>query len=68
MDEHRKDEQHQLVRLKGAFISEDGESFLCIRQYYLNDLTTGNLIDGRTLQGRKFRLMPKEIKKEIEDE
>ncbi len=45
------------LKLKAVFISEDGETFLCIRQYYLDDLCTGKFIDGRTFQGKKFKLI-----------
>jgi hypothetical protein len=44
-------------QLKAILITEDGENFLCIRQFYVNDLRTGQLIDGKIYQGRKFKLM-----------
>lgn len=43
-------------QLKAILITEDGENFLCIRQFYVNDLRTGQLIDGKIYQGRKFKL------------
>lgn len=42
---------------KLVLITEDGETFLCIRQLYVNDLRTGKLLDGKLYQGRKFKLM-----------
>lgn len=54
--------EQKAVRLKASFISEDGKTFLCIRQFYLNDLSTGELINGQTLQGKKFRLIETEVK------
>lgn len=44
-------------QLKAILITEDGENFLCIRQFYVNDLCTGVLLDGKIYQGRKFKLM-----------
>lgn len=49
-------------QLKAVLITEDGETFLCIRQLYLNDLCTGSLIDGKRYQGRRFKLIPEEEK------
>jgi len=51
------------LQLKAVFITEDGESFLCIRQFYANDLRTGTLLDGKQYQGRRFRLIPEEKEK-----
>jgi len=47
-------------QIKGIFITEDGENFLCIRQLYVNDLYTGKLLDGKIYQGRKFKLVKEE--------
>jgi hypothetical protein len=47
-------------QLKAILITEDGENFLCIRQFYLNDLYTGKLLDGKHYQGRRFKLIPEE--------
>jgi len=47
-------------QLKAILITEDGENFLCIRQLYVNDLCTGNLLDGKIYQGRKFKLVKEE--------
>ena len=49
-------DKHQL---KAVLITEDGENFLCIRQLYVNDLCTGQLLDGKIYQGRRFKLMEK---------
>ncbi len=54
-------EKHQL---KAIFITEDGENFLCIRQLYVNDLRTGKLLDGKLYQGRNFKLVKEEGKKD----
>jgi hypothetical protein len=44
-------------KLKGIFITEDGENFLCIRQLYANDLCTGVLLNEKIYQGRRFKLL-----------
>jgi hypothetical protein len=48
------DTKHQA---KLILITEDGVTFLCIRQLYANDLRTGQLLDGKIYQGRKFKLI-----------
>lgn len=48
-------------QLKGIFITEDGETFLCIRQLYVSDLHTGKLLDGKIYQGRNFKLVKEEV-------
>lgn len=48
------------VKLKALFISEDEESFLCIRQYYANSLRTGQFLDKKNFQGRRFKLIQEE--------
>lgn len=55
-------------QIKGIFITEDGENFLCIRQLYVNDLCTGKLLDGKIYQGRKFKLVKEEENYENEHE
>ena len=45
------------LNFKGLFITEDGENFLCIRQFYVSDLETGRMVDGKVYQGRKFKLI-----------
>jgi len=55
-------------QLKGIFITEDGENFLCIRQLYVNDLRTGNLLDGKIYQGRNFKLVKEEKNHGSEDQ
>lgn len=50
-------------QLKATFITEDGENFLCIRQFYCNDLCTGDLLDGKQYQGRRFKLISNEEEK-----
>lgn len=44
-------------KLKAVFITEDGANFLCIRQLYANDLRTGQFLDEKIYQGRRFKLM-----------
>jgi hypothetical protein len=43
-------------KLKAVFITEDGKSFLCVRQLYANDLRTGQFLDEKLYQGRRFKL------------
>lgn len=57
-------EKHQL---KGIFVTQDGENFLCIRQLYVNDLRTGKLLDGKIYQGRNFRLVKEEESNEQQE-
>jgi len=45
------DTKHQA---KLILITEDGATFLCIRQLYANDLRTGQLLDGKIYQGRNL--------------
>jgi hypothetical protein len=45
------------LNFKGLFITEDGETFLCIRQFYVSDLATGEMLDGKHFQGKKFKLL-----------
>lgn len=47
----------QKLNFKGLFITEDGETFLCIRQFYVSDLETGQMVDGKVYQGKKFKLI-----------
>ena len=47
----------QKLNFKGLFITEDGETFLCIRQFYVSDLETGEMLNGKHFQGRKFKLV-----------
>lgn len=44
-------------KLKAVFITEDGQSFLCVRQIYANDLRTGQFLDEKIYQGRRFKLV-----------
>jgi len=44
-------------KLKALFITEDGRSFLCVRQIYANDLRTGQFLDEKLYQGRRFNLV-----------
>jgi hypothetical protein len=48
-------------QLKAILITEDGENFLCIREFYVNDLMSGQLLDGKYYQGRNFHLIQEEM-------
>lgn len=48
------------LKLKVLLISEDEETFLCLRQYYANSIRTGQFLDDTNLQGRKFKLIQEE--------
>ncbi len=48
------------LKLKVLLISEDGETFLCLRQYYANSIRTGQFLDDVNIQGRKFKLIQEE--------
>ena len=50
-------------QVKGILVSTDGINFLCTRELYTMILSTGELIDGKTYQGKTFIL-----KKEVENE
>ncbi len=47
----------QKLNFKGLFITEDGETFLCIRQFYVSNLETGEMLNGKHFQGKKFKLI-----------
>ena len=48
----------QKLNFKGLFITEDGgETFLCIRQFFVSDLETGEMLNGKHFQGKKFKLI-----------
>jgi hypothetical protein len=56
------------LNFKGLFISEDGgETFLCIRQFFVSDLETGEMLNGKHFQGKKFKMIKgeKDGRKEI---
>jgi len=44
-------------QMKAILVTQDGETFLVLREFYTNDLSTGQLLDGKTYQGRTFRLI-----------
>jgi len=48
------------LNFKGLFITEDSETFLCIRQFYVSDLETGKMLSGKYFQGKKFKLIGEE--------
>lgn len=43
-------------QMKAILVTEDGVNFLLLRELYVNDLETGELLDGKTYQGRRFVL------------
>jgi hypothetical protein len=49
------------AKLKALLITEDGgETWLCVRQYYLTDLVSGNFMD-LTVQGQRFKTIKKKL-------
>ncbi len=52
-------------QVKCILVSSDGVNFLVTRELYSMVLSTGNLIDGKTFQGRKFTLQKTEEEKEL---
>ncbi len=54
-------------QLKVILVTQDGENFLCIREFYTNDLCTGKLIDGKCYQGSQFKLI-KDTKQCLHDQ
>ena len=47
-------------QLKAILVTEDGVNFLLLRELYVNDLRTGQLLEGKTYQGRTFKLVKEE--------
>lgn len=47
-------------QMKVMLVTQDDENFLCIREFYCNDLQTGQLLDGKNYQGRTFKLVKDE--------
>jgi len=50
-------------QMKAILVTQDGETFLVLREFYTNDLSTGKLLDGKYYQGRTLKLV-----KEKDDE
>jgi hypothetical protein len=48
------------LQTKLILVTEDGVNFLCIRQLYASDLYTGDFIDGKLYQGKRFKLISEE--------
>lgn len=42
---------------KLLLFTEDGKSFICVNQYYIQDLERDQKVDGSPLQGKRFRLI-----------
>ena len=47
-------------QMKVMLVTQDNENFLCIREFYCNDLQTGTLLDGKNYQGKTFKLVKDE--------
>jgi len=47
-------------QMKVMLVTQDNENFLCIREFYVNDLQTGQLLEGKNYQGRTFKLVKEE--------
>jgi len=47
------------LKLKCILLSEDGETWLVIRQFYAADLQTNTILDGLELAGMKLRTIVK---------
>ncbi len=46
--------------MKVMLVTQDDVNFLCIREFYVNDLQTGKLLEGKNYQGRTFKLVKEE--------
>lgn len=46
--------------MKAILVTQDGETFLVLREFYTNDLSTGRLLDGKYYQGRTLKLVKEE--------
>jgi len=44
------------MKLKALLITEDGENWLCVRQYYATDLRTNAFLDA-FFQGARFKII-----------
>lgn len=53
---NEKNNNTKSKKLKALLITEDGENWLCIRQYYVTDLRTNAFLDA-FFQGAKFKLI-----------
>lgn len=42
---------------KVLLYTDDGINFMCINQFYIQDLMKGCKVDGAPLQGKRFRLV-----------
>ena len=52
-------------QVKCILVSSVGINFLVTRELYSMVLSTGDLINGKTFQGRKFTLQPTEKEKDL---
>jgi hypothetical protein len=53
---NEKNNNAKSMKLKALLITEDGENWLLIRQYYVTDLRTSVFLDA-FFQGAKFKLI-----------
>lgn len=42
---------------KLLLFTEDGKNFICVNQYYIQNLERDEKVDGSPLQGKRFRLI-----------
>ena len=51
------DKRGHPLKLKAVLISDDGgKTWLCVRQYYLTDVTTNRFLDD-LIQGKRFGIL-----------
>jgi hypothetical protein len=53
---NEKDNNTKSMKLKAILITEDGENWLCVRQYYATDLRTNAFLDA-FFQGARFKII-----------
>jgi hypothetical protein len=53
---NEKNNNTKSKKLKALLITEDGENWLCIRQYYVTDLRTNAFLDA-FFQGARFKII-----------
>ncbi|NIM58988.1 MAG: hypothetical protein GTO16_08615 [Candidatus Aminicenantes bacterium] len=52
---------------KVLLYTDDGINFVCVNQFYIQNLEEGCMVDGAPLQGKRFRLV-KESSDEREEQ
>jgi len=53
---NEKNNNTKSMKLKALLITEDGENWLCVRQYYATDLRTNAFLDA-FFQGARFKII-----------